>query len=284
MEFESNSTVTAILARCLVEPEFQRRLSGDTCGTLHDYDLSRELRSSFARFEFSKLELFGALITQTQHNFLWETFPCARALMKRYGIELSVFRAYRQHTEPRPAQPLSRQMKIEQFTTYLKEFLLGAKDKRYPGLLEILTHERCQWELQGMAAGQATKTDEVLRALPRRAREFDRMIPTLPSTVRLAEYRYNPLEIATALETKNFDPARLKRRRTRLFYRLDPAMCQLSVLEATPAVWRVFQKVDGKRSAGTIMRAAASRRPKRELRHYFEAAYEGGLIDLRCPR
>lgn len=284
MRLASNRAVTAVLARCLLGPEFQQAVSRDPRAALREYRLSHDARSSFVRFEFDKLKSFGGLITQTQHNFLWETFPYSRALMKYYAIELSVFSSYRQLTELRKAGP-SRQEKIEGFTDYLKEFLLARRDgKPYAGLLEILLDERIRWELHEKVAMRSVRTQSPPPALTGYSRELDRLIPEFPKNVRCAEYRIDPLRIGAALERRDFDPARLKPRLTRLVYRMDPATGQLSVFRATAAAWNLFQGIDGRRNVAVILRASTLNRPKSELRGYFESAYLGRLIKLRRPK
>lgn len=280
MNLESNFTVSAILARCLVEPQFHRTLSSDPQGVLRGYGLTGDLRSSFGRFEFEKLELFGGLITQTQHNFLWESFPYSRALMKRYGIELFIFSSYRRTVSRRAG--LSNQERTREFTDFLRHFLMTVKDKHsHPGLFEILKHERLQWELQQITETHSPKAKTIAREIPSRSLDVDRLIPDFPAYVRFEEYRYDPMEIVSAMESRDFDLSRLKPRLRGFLYRLDHSTSKLSVFQTTSAACRLFQKVDGRRSVGSILRASTSKRPKRELRRYFESACASDLIELR---
>jgi len=279
MSLGSNRAVAAVLARCLLEPEFQQAVSGDPRTALKKYRLSEDARSSFDRFEFEKLKSFGGLITQTQHNFLWETFPNSRSLMKHYGIEVSVFGSYRQRTQL--STELSRQAKIVKFTDYLREFLLaGPNGQRCTGLLEMLLDERIRWELQELAKRSPRRKSRQPR-LTADSRELDRLIPEFPKNVRSAEYRFDPLRLSAALQRRAFEPAHLNARVTRLIYRVDLATGQLSVFRATATAWKLFQLIDGRRSVAAILRASTLNFPRSELRRYFESAYFAGLIKLR---
>lgn len=280
MTCETNSAVTTILARCLLEPEFHRKLSQDPKGTLRGSGLSREVCSSFSEFEFAKLQLFGGLITQTQHNFLWETFPLSRALLKHYGMEVSIFSSYRQRTGLAQRVGLSRSEKIRQFVGYLREFLKDTPNTQScPGLLDVLTHESICWDLQETSPSLYANIDTLV--IPQGARKFDRFVPSIPKTVRLAQYKYDPLEIGSALDRKVFEPSRLKLRRARLFYRMDPTTYELAVFKVTSAAWQLFMKLDGNRTVGSILTGMTSKRPRREMRGYLQSAYERGLIELR---
>jgi|GEM_PF-2514225 len=281
MSGESNSVVTSILARCLVDPQFQRRLSRDVFGTLQNYSLSENTLSSLTRFEFRKLDLFGGLITQTQHNFLWESFPYSRALLKHYGIELHVFSAYRRQL-PQGRTDFPRKKKIERFTRYLKGFLQGAvAERNYPGLVDVLAHERTRWELQQTRIRRQVKPRTGLPNLLLPARQFDQLTPVVPDNVRFARYRYDPIELGSALEKKCFGTFQLKPKLTQLVYRTDPATGQVSVFKTNSTVWHLFIKVNGNRRIGSILRATTSQRPKGLLRRYFEEACKTGMIQLR---
>lgn len=279
----ANSTVSTILARCLTEPAFAVKVSEDPATTLRNYQMAPPLRLAFGQFEFSKLQLFGALITQTQHNFLWETFPYSRELLKYFGIELSSFKSYRERPEFEATVGLPRKAKIDAFTNYLRQSLTGANGQRYPGLLEVLTHERISWELNETSIDRHANDPATTRAFPRRAREIDRLIPRFPKTVRFAEHRYNPIKIINALKNHEFEPQRLRVRTVRLFYRIDLTVTQLSVFEANATVWQLFKRVNGERSLGSIVAAVAAKHPNHEMRRYFESAWEGGLIEFNQP-
>src|ERR1017187_5761123 len=114
-----NSLVSSILARCLSDSDFRHTLSATPQSILAKFALNDDLIHQFSNLDHRAIECFGGLITQTQHNFLWESYPYTKALMKRYAADLVIFTDYRQALSSKAPVKLTREQKIDRFVDFL---------------------------------------------------------------------------------------------------------------------------------------------------------------------
>jgi hypothetical protein len=283
---ESNGAVQAIIARCLSDSTFQQSVSEDTAKTLLPYGFGREAVSEFERVDYRRLECFGGLITQTQHNFLWESFPITRALLKHSNLEIPFFSKYRRHCQAATLGPLSRAEKIERVVKYLRESFASDPDPDLATLYVIATHEFIIWDLQ-----RHIESDGRIDVAPPQhrgncsAHRFDRLIPYRPVGMRLEAYRYDPMQIAAKVQSGQIVQGRLRRRSSYVGYFIDRAGSQLHIVALNRTAWRLLRECSGTRSVRSVLRRMEERdgraQSRLELRRLLECAWESGLIGMR---
>ena len=153
MSATAPGVVEAIVARCLVEPAFLEAVRADAAGALAAYALDDVDRAAFRSADLGRLRQFSGFIGKVQHNFLWESFPATRRLLRRHGIELEVFARYRGLQLAPQARAATQDEKIRRFLSFLEDDLAGSG--RYPALHMVMRHERALWEIRQAALAPA---------------------------------------------------------------------------------------------------------------------------------
>jgi hypothetical protein len=281
------STVTpaagdSIIARCLLDPEFLSRVSSDPATALAAYPLDERTRRDFEAFDFGSVRSFAGFITKVQHNDLWESIPGTRSVLKYYGVEIETFAAYHPHHLRLRARRITRDEKVAAFLDFLEARLAREPSRRYPGLRDILVHERLQWEIRtALTAG----VDGVGEASDGRGGRFERLVPVIRGALRVGSFEISPSAIASQLAAGRFEPSELRARRHCLAYWGDPEARELHVLEVDELTAVLLAEVDGCRSAGAVVRRVARRlgvdAVSSRFQPVFESAAAHGLLELR---
>lgn len=278
-----NSTVSSLLARCLSDGEFRRSLSECPQKTLAAYTLDNSLVQQFSALDHRAVECFGGLITQTQHNFLWESYPSTRALMKRYAAELSIFADYRQTLSRKKPAQLTREQKTDRFIDYLMKYLSGNRRARFPGLFEVATHEHnIRAIAQSLSATTLNRTAPDLQA-----DSFDQLVPRYTGEIRLATYRCDPVKTINALQTSGTGVPAIPASRTRLVYLPDVISSAVRVLKVGASALALLRHVDGTRTTlrlrKTLSRHFSGRHGATKFRQLLTQAAHAGIVRLESP-
>jgi hypothetical protein len=282
MTAAASGVVEEIVARCLVEPAFLDAVRADPAGALAAYDLADSDRAAFQAADFGRLRQFSGFIGKVQHNFLWESFPATRRLLRRHGIELEVFARYRGLQLEPETRAAGQDEKIRRFLSFLEDYLDGSG--RYPALQTVMRHERAVWEIRRAASPPAARCKGLrTKALARLPwREFARLVPGVNGVLRIETFNCDPVALtARVLEDR---PSRLRRRPRLMVYWLDRSTARLRTLavETLPAL--LLSQVDGRRPIGAIVsvirRRSLAEAPSSAFRPFFEDAARDGLISL----
>ena len=283
MSATAPGVVEAIVARCLVEPAFLDAVRADPAGALAAYDLGDADRAAFQVADFGRLRQFSGFIGKVQHNFLWESFPATRRLLRRHGMELEVFARYRGFQLAPETRSAGQNEKIRRFLSFLENHL--ADSGRYPSLRAVLRHERAIWEIRQAVTAPAPRRAGLglaaLASLP--WREFSRLIPGVNGALRIEAFDCDPVAL-TARVLEDCPEHRLRRRPRLLVYWADRSSDRLRTLTVEKLAALLLSQVDGHRRAGSIV--AAIRRqglaevPPSAFRPFFEDAARDGLISL----
>lgn len=143
-----NSDINSFVARCLLDPGYLDRLARNPHDEIAALPVSTGTRTAIAGLDFERVRLFAGFISKVQHNDLWDDFPCTRSLLRYYRVELATFADYRaHHLELARAGKPTRAAKTEAFLDFLESRLRRPVGPEYPGLLDVLTHERLHWEV-----------------------------------------------------------------------------------------------------------------------------------------
>lgn len=280
----SNAIVASVVARFLSDAEFHRDVLSEPGKHLELSGLPPSIQGGFERFDFQRLANFGGLITQTQHNFLWEILPCTRALLKYHGLEISIFAQYRRHCLDFPAGKLSRNQKIERFSGYLRELLMHSPDDSALGVADILAHELSIWEVSQQIAGQDAELTSVTDCqTTNSAREFDRLVPALDPRTRLLSFRYDPQAIVSLIKRGQFGLRPLRRRTVYVGYFVDVRDASFKIVKLTRPVWRLLQECDGRRTTASVLRRLCPHTSgtRRDLRRILASTCANGLVAMR---
>ncbi len=286
MSATAPGVVEAIVARCLVEPAFLEAVRADAAGALAAYALDDVDRAAFRSADLGRLRQFSGFIGKVQHNFLWESFPATRRLLRRHGIELEVFARYRGLQLAPQARAATQDEKIRRFLSFLEDDLAGSG--RYRALHMVMRHERALWEIRQAALasrrqGRGAKglRTKALARLP--WREFSRLVPGVDGALRIEAFDGDPVAL-TAAALADAPPRALGRRKRLLVYWADRSAARLRTLavETLPAL--MLTQVDGRRPVGAIVaavrRQSLAEAPPSAFRPFFEDAAREGLIVL----
>jgi hypothetical protein len=277
----SNRAIMSIVARGLMEPAFLEQLAVEPLNTLAAYGLDQRLLTEFGYLDIARLRNFGGLISKVQHNYLWESFPATQRLLCHYDLEIRLFADYRLFIQENPeAQTASRHLKIARFVQFVEDQLSRSDPARYPGLADVLKHEKLSWEVSKSpwaAVTRTTRSDHPdLTAV--RAAEFGRLIPRLQGRLSVSDFEYDPLQIITQLAREQFDPNGLSIRGRVLAYWIRTPDAPLQVIEFDPGTIAILSSIDGRRSIRTIVRRITGASHVSRFVPFFEAASKHGLF------
>jgi hypothetical protein len=271
----ATAAVESVLARCLLDADFLGAVSSDPAAALAGYDLDERTRGDLEALDFSKVRKFAGFITKVQHNYLWDPMPFTRALLKHHGVEIELFAAYHaRHLELRE-EGASRPAKISSFLEFAQAFVT---ERDYPGLREILLHERIRWELESLPP-TGTVPDARVDPGP-----LGKLVPHARGRVRVARFELSPLAIEQQLASGRFEPSELSAGKRDLAYWSDPGSEQLRILEIDELTAALVSEVDGKRSVRAVVARVAGRAADDEtaerVRPVFEGLADAGLLAL----
>jgi hypothetical protein len=280
-----SGVVNSILARCLLDSAFLQLMVRDPSAALEGYVLDEQTQADFLTLNIDKVRNFAGFITKVQHNYLWESFPYTRALLKLYKIEIEIFVAYfPTHQRIRAEGRASKNQKIESFLTFLLAYLDSQEGSRYPGLREILLHESMLWEIGiALRPSQLPKPLEGERAIVSlRPRQFGSVVPMVRGELRVGHFMYDPKQIITCLTQGHLALHQLPVQRRCLSYWADSATNQLRILELDDVSAALLSQVDGCRPIRTIIRQVMQDMHGRvhltQFWPFFQAAFEQGLL------
>ena len=262
----ANAAIMSVVARYLSSAGFRNEISADAQRALTGCHVSADARRQLSELDFQALESFGGLITKTQHNFLYEYLPYTRQLLRTYRLDLTVFSAYRTEAQLNPVVMSSRSEKTRRFLAYLK-FWLDGKDQEFPGLADLLEHERILWEL---------KNEAVVAVV-----ELRRAGPCLQPSVKMAQFRSNPFGIIESLKDGG-RPLKNQRRTCQLIYWLNTQDSEIRIAKPSRTVWKILQLCDGTRGLRSLYRQLAPL-PPATIRSAIASARASGLIVMGDP-
>jgi len=281
----NSAPINSILARCLLDVGFLDRISCDPITVLQAYDLDDRTWTDFLRLDVNRVRYFAGFITKVQHNYLWESFPYTRALLKLYQIEIEVFTAYLAIYQQLRAQgAISKDQKIESFMKFLLAYLEPSKKVELPGLQEVIAHEHMEWEirraLRGVESPGPQRSQIDLSALS--TRQLGRLVPVVQGAFRVNDFIRDPLVIVKQIAQGSFDPQEIPEQRQYLGYWGETATNQLHILELDDLSANLLSLVNGRRSIRVIIERVAKTMPypiyPSELRPFFQALFNQGFL------
>ena len=279
----SSGAIEEIVARCLVDPAFLDSVRADPDSALAAYPLDAQARAAFRTADLARLRQFSGFIGKIQHNFLWDSFPATRQLLRRHGIEHEVFAHYRRLQLAPGSRAAALPEKVRLFLSFLEGYLV--EGGRHPSLQAVMRHERAVWEVRQAAAtrpqARASVREVSFAGLP--WRRFARLVPVINGPLRIEAFDRDPVAL-TARVLEGRAETRARRGARLLVYWADPATQQLRTLavESLPAL--MLSLVDGARSVGAVVAATRRRTladaPPSAFRPFFEDSARTGLLCL----
>jgi hypothetical protein len=259
----STRVVNGVVARCLLEPGYLDQLAQDPQTELAALPLDDATRTELGRLDLEQVRRFGGFISKVQHNDLWDHFPYSRALLKFYGAELDTFAAYRyEHLSLLRAGRPSRDAKTASFLSFLENRLRGPAGRDCPGLLDVLTHERLQWEIaRELLDFDSAEADSLARDSV--DTEFDdRRIVVARDVLRAAALHYHPLELIARLREGGQGLTDIVPRPVCFCYQGCKDAESISVVEVDTLTATVLAGVDGRRSVREVISVAHAMLPE----------------------
>ncbi|SRR6266849_3557911 len=279
-----NAVTTSILARCLLDAAFLEQMMQSPAAALEGYALDEKTHTDFLTLDIKRIRNFAGFITKVQHNYLWESFPYTRALLKYYKMEIEVFAAYLERHLQLRAEGVSRNQKIMSFMTFLSTYLASRDSSMFPGVREMLAHELMEWAIRNQLIAtvppqwQTPSVDLSMLG----ARQFGKMVPLVCGALRVGSFTYDPLQIISHLKQGRFDPHTLSLHPRCLGYWGDSATQQLRILELDDISALLLSHVDGHSSIRTIVGRVTKQGPNgirvSRFRPFFEAAFKEKLL------
>ncbi|WP_144440829.1 hypothetical protein [Streptomyces roseifaciens] len=279
--------MNSVVARCLLEPGYLDRLARDPQRELTALPVDEETRAAIGTLDVGQVRLFAGFVTKVQHNDLWDTFPRTRALLRYYGIELETFADYRAHyVEMCRAGKPSRAEKAARFLRFLERRLRDSARANCPGLLDVLIHERLQWEVTQEVLGH--RRSAPVRPAAREVRagsldQRDQRVVVACDVIRVAALDHDPLEIAARLQDGGSALAHLEPKAVCFCYWGRTSEQTVSVLTVDTATAAVLSAVDGHRSVDDVLdesRAVLPEAGRTHLARVLDGAVHQGLVLL----
>jgi hypothetical protein len=286
-----NSTVSSLVARCLLDPCYLDRMARDPDEELAGLAVGAETRAAIAGLDVERVRLFAGFISMVQHNDLWADFPYTRALLRYYRAELATFADYRRrHLELSRAGKPSRAAKTTAFLDFLRTRLRDAEASAYPGLLDVLTHERLHWEVAQRLLGHRLP-DRGHRLPdrggpapgPARADIRDGRVVVASDAIRVAALSYDPVEVMTRLRAGGEALTGLTPKAVCYCYWGRESEATVTVVAVDPATAAVLTAVDDRRAVHEVLDECQSLLPeadRRDIAAVLDEAVRHGLIRL----
>lgn len=252
----SNAAITSILARCLLDADFLKRLDQDREETLTACGVSPEDRLELGALDLEQVRRFSGFITKVKHNDLWEHFPHTRLLMRRLKVESAIFIAYRREYQQFLATgPEERPARIAHFLEFLDQYLDRSTDSQLAPLRDVARHERFLWETTLAPSSRIPPSPIDLHELPL----LDRVVRP-QGAMRIGRFAHDPLELIADLATRGSHTWQPAPRRRWLMYLFEKGETsknrRLRVLEVDHATATLVGAIDGRRSLDQIFAAA----------------------------
>ena len=285
----TDGIVEQVIARCLVEPGFAEALRSEPLKTLSVYSSDSAIQRSFASADIQKILRFSGFINKIQHNHLWEYFPATRQLLRYYGIELDIFTAYRPLQLSMNLKASSLDDKTRSFLDFLEQFMRPQESqRRYPGLTQILIHERSIWEIsrtpspsQDDLNGNAVLPHQLTSF---KWSKFKRLRAGLNGPLRVCSFEIDPEETIGRIREGRFD-GKVNRIETALFlYQHDRERKSVVVQRPDRLTIDLLSRINAKRSVfgviSSIRRSGLTEIPPIAFREFFTEAAVAGVIKL----
>ncbi|MEU8547243.1 hypothetical protein AB0C81_09635 [Streptomyces roseoverticillatus] len=282
--------MNSVVARCLLDPGYLDRLARDPHGELAALPAGEETRLAIGTLDVGRVRLFAGFVTKVQHNDLWDTFPLTRALLRHYGTEIETFADYRAHyVELCRAGKPSRAEKATRFLTFLESRLRAAARTDCPGLLDVLIHERLQWEVTQEVLGRGHRFSDQGRSVHHDVREAalsdspDQCAVAACDVLRVAALDHDPTEIAARLQDGGSALAHLAPKVLCFCYWGRKSEQTVSVLTVDAATAAVLSAVDGHRTVDDVLDESRDVLPEADRTHLarvLDGAVQQGLVRL----
>jgi hypothetical protein len=251
----NNRALNAVIARCILDVAFASALIDREAAALREYDLDDEECSQITPALIKKVRAFAAFICKVQHNDLWDSFPCTRALMRHYGLEHEVFRAYAPRYQNVRAVPSSRAMRRR----YFIDFLRDGYGKKYvvacPWIVDVALHERV---LEECRANQDESVGPGLSSLHDSGSRSEH-IPMLRGLIRIQYFRYDPLIVIQALKGKRLGSDTFADCEKWRCYWVAPEQRNVRLMDIDLGIAVLLSVVDGERTTEEVFAEASQR-------------------------
>lgn len=283
----SEGAIEEIIARCLLNPSFTASLQHNSAEALAPYGLEEGIRQQVESADFDKIQRFSGFISKIQHNYLWESFPATRQLLRYYELELEVFTAYRPHQLSADANHASRDERTRSFLDFLEAHLANGPKvgTSYPGLSEVLQHERAIWDLVSATSKLDDEESSLLIEWTNLSwSAFQRLLPAIHGPMRLCVFDVDPEQVIRQLKEGTFAGIAPNTERSFFAYRINRKTGYSSVLKFDSLSVSILSRIDGKRSVRSVI-ASARRSGLGEIRplafrSFFEEIANMGIIRL----
>jgi hypothetical protein len=289
-----SAAITSVIARCLLDSGFLQQMAEHPDVALEPYDFDSGTRRELLRLDTDRVRKFAGFITKVQHNYLWEWFPYTEVLLRHYQLEIEVFASYCPiHQRIRKIGQASREQKIESFLDFLEATLNEDRSLKYPGLSDVLRHERIQWNLKRDSAGQdgeeGSDGPQAADVSHLRWNELRGLVPRIHGKLWVAEFSYDPLAIIAEIRRGAFDSTALQRNRCSRGYWISTKAEILQIFEFSEAMAVLFQLIDGNSTAEVIVERTLSRLElsgsfnTAQFKPVFEFGGKAGLLSFNAP-
>ena len=246
--------------------------------------------SDFIQIDIERIRSFAAFIAKVQHNHLFEAFPHTRMLLKLYGLEMEVFKAYLEHHQKNRRKQLSRDQRTQMFLIVLKRYIGEVADSEYAGLMDVLCHEQAVWEIHRFLSKKEVPERPTLASEPVSVKS-DRILDAVPSAngiIRTISYSYDPYDIITSFQKQRFDPKLLSISQRVMCYWGNAERRQLQVFEIDQAIALLLALADGHRSIAEIIEELTDELgtavPTKSLLPFFESAIRQGILTIKIDQ
>jgi len=282
----NKGTAESLLARLILEPSFLEEMRANRESALIGYAPEAGIAEAFEGENLEKIKRFAGFIGKVQHNHLWDWFPATRLLLIHYEIELDLFTRYRAVQATPEWQCASRRDRVGKLLDFISEYVAG----NYPGLRDVVRHERAIWqaasETRYQKRPEAALAHDELCGLPWSL--FQRLRPAVEEGVRILSFRFDPISLTAKILAGEFTAKIPKGPRKTLAYVRGRAGGEVRTLWTDQMSAFILCRADGLRSVHSVIEAVrregfAGLRPK-AFREFFQGAAEAGFLRMNAAR
>jgi hypothetical protein len=260
-----------VLARCLIDPVFLQRVEDHGPGAFTDYDLDEAAAKEFQAIA-PQIAKYAGLVATVQNNGLWQYIPATRLLLKRYGLDLKAFVAFRaQHQANRAQRGLDRNTLTASFFSFFERLLSEDADFNNTLLVDVFFHERTMWEMERAAQPQERKEP---------GGSIDANYPAINGSLRLMHYHVNPIQAVQRIVGNEPDVGSPEA--AAIGYWRNPSDRTLKVMTLTPAAADLLSRADGTNSYSALVESALAERDaeRAEIIAFLDHCIAFGLLSV----
>lgn len=281
MELATNDVraINATIARALIDNEFLESLGRELASSPAGTGSRQDNHHNYLDYE--RLAQLAAFVCKIQHNDLWTVLPHSLRMIKRYGVELDVFKKYNLIRMSR-GTPLRQ--RAESFTEFLSGYMTDHRIE-IPGGEDLVAHE---WLLCRLSKGWHQYDVQQLFSGVSGDPQPGVWRPQLRGLVLIRAYNYDPIAVTQWIGSTEVLTDQDQGAASGDFfvcYFKDPSVDgPPRLFPIDPLLAVILAKVNGERTPGDIAESIEYRCDDKTVAHALRSFAAHGVITGPDPQ